>query len=76
MADSLYWDGKIHKPVKFGDPFDPHTVEGRRRAAQAPPRSATSTWRDSTTSESSAWLLSFLGQSTAFRFDLHAVHLV
>jgi hypothetical protein len=29
-----YWDGKVHKAVKFGDPFDPRTVEGRKRAAQ------------------------------------------
>jgi hypothetical protein len=29
-----YWDGKVHKPVKFGDSFDPKTVEGRKRAAK------------------------------------------
>ena len=29
-----YWDGKVHKAVKFGDPFDPRTVEGQQRAAQ------------------------------------------
>lgn len=34
MADNPYWDGKIHKPVKFGDGFGPRTVEGRKRAAQ------------------------------------------
>jgi hypothetical protein len=34
MADNPYWDGKIHKAVKFGDPFDSRTVEGRKRAAQ------------------------------------------
>jgi hypothetical protein len=27
-----YWDGKVHKAVKFGDPFDQRTVEGRKRA--------------------------------------------
>jgi hypothetical protein len=27
-----YWDGKVHKPVKFDDSFDPQTVEGRKRA--------------------------------------------
>jgi hypothetical protein len=32
MAHDPYWDGKIHKAVKFGDPFDPRTVEGRKRA--------------------------------------------
>jgi hypothetical protein len=26
-----YWDGKVHKPVKFGESFDPQTVEGRKR---------------------------------------------
>lgn len=34
MAAKPYWDGKIHKPVKFSDPFDPRTVEGRRRPAR------------------------------------------
>ena len=34
MADNPYWDGKIHKAVKFGDSFDSRTVEGRKRAAQ------------------------------------------
>ena len=34
MADNPYWDGKVHKPVKLGDPFDSRTVEGRKRAAQ------------------------------------------
>jgi hypothetical protein len=29
-----YWDGKVHKPVKFGDSFDPQTVEGRKRASR------------------------------------------
>jgi hypothetical protein len=29
-----YWDGKVHKAVKFGDSFDSRTVEGRKRAAQ------------------------------------------
>jgi hypothetical protein len=29
-----YWDGKVHRPVKLGDPFDTRTVEGRKRAAQ------------------------------------------
>ena len=24
-----YWDGKAHTQVKFGDSFDPQTVEGR-----------------------------------------------
>jgi hypothetical protein len=33
MADP-YWDGKVHKAVKFGDLFDTRTVEGRKRAAQ------------------------------------------
>jgi hypothetical protein len=32
MADNPYWDGKVHKAVKFGDPFDSRTVEGRKRA--------------------------------------------
>jgi hypothetical protein len=31
MADP-YWDNKVHKAVKFGDPFDTRTVEGRKRA--------------------------------------------
>ena len=34
MAKKQYWDGKVHKAVKFGDRFDPRTVEGRKRAAQ------------------------------------------
>ena len=34
VADNPYWDGKIHKTVKFGDPFDSRTVEGRKRATQ------------------------------------------
>ena len=34
MAKNSYWDGKVHKAVKFGDPFDPRTVEGRKRAAK------------------------------------------
>lgn len=34
MADNPYWDGEVHKAVKFGDPFDTRTVEGRKRAAQ------------------------------------------
>lgn len=34
MADNPYWDGKVHKPLKFGQPFDPLTVEGRKRAAR------------------------------------------
>jgi hypothetical protein len=33
MANNPYWDGKVHKAVKFGDPFDSRTVEGRKRAA-------------------------------------------
>ena len=33
MADNPYWDGKVHKAVKFGDPLDSRTVEGRKRAA-------------------------------------------
>jgi hypothetical protein len=33
VADNPYWDGKIHKAVKFGDRFDSRTVEGRRKAA-------------------------------------------
>jgi hypothetical protein len=33
MAKNPYWDGKVHKAVKFGDPFDSRTVEGRKRAA-------------------------------------------
>jgi hypothetical protein len=33
MENNPYWVGKVHKAVKFGDPFDPHTVEGRKRAA-------------------------------------------
>ena len=32
MAHNPYWDGKVHKAVKFGDSFDPRTVEGRKRA--------------------------------------------
>jgi hypothetical protein len=32
MADNPYWDGKVHKAVKFGDSCDPRTVEGRKRA--------------------------------------------
>jgi hypothetical protein len=34
MIDNPYWDGKVHKAVKFGDPFDSRTVEGRKQAAQ------------------------------------------
>jgi hypothetical protein len=34
MADNPYWDGKVHKAVKFGDSFDSQTVEGRKRTAQ------------------------------------------
>ena len=34
MADNLYWEGKVHKPMKFGDSFDPRTVEGRWKAAR------------------------------------------
>jgi hypothetical protein len=26
-----YWDGKVDKAVKLGDPFNPRTVEGRKR---------------------------------------------
>ena len=33
MAPNPCSDGKIHKPVKFGDPFDSRTVEGRKKAA-------------------------------------------
>ena len=33
MGKNPYWDGKVHKAVKFGDPFDPRTVEGRKRTA-------------------------------------------
>jgi hypothetical protein len=29
MAISFGQDGKIHKPVKFGNPFDSRTVVGR-----------------------------------------------
>jgi hypothetical protein len=29
---SPYWDGKVPKTVKFGNPFDTRTVEGRKRA--------------------------------------------
>ena len=32
-GENPYWDGKVHKAVKFGDPFDSRTVEGRKRAA-------------------------------------------
>jgi hypothetical protein len=32
MARHPYWDGKAHKAVKFGDSFDPRTVERRKRA--------------------------------------------
>jgi hypothetical protein len=32
MADNPYWDGKVHKAVKFGDSFDPGTVAGKKRA--------------------------------------------
>jgi hypothetical protein len=32
MANNPYWDGKVHKAVKFGDRFDSRTVEGRKRA--------------------------------------------
>lgn len=34
MADNPYWDGKIRKRVRFGDPLDPRKVEVRQRAAQ------------------------------------------
>jgi hypothetical protein len=34
MTDNPYWDGKIHKAVKFGDPFDSRTVGSVRRSAQ------------------------------------------
>jgi signal transduction histidine kinase len=34
MAANPYWDGKIQKPVKFSDLFDPRTVEGIGRAAR------------------------------------------
>jgi hypothetical protein len=34
MADNPYWDGKIHKAVKFGDPFDLRSVGGMRGSAQ------------------------------------------
>ena len=33
MAKNPYGDGKVHKPVKFGDQIDLRTVEGRTRAA-------------------------------------------
>jgi hypothetical protein len=44
MPDVSQWDRKIHKPAKFGDPFDWRTVKGqewaqlpewRRRYAEA-----------------------------------------
>jgi hypothetical protein len=31
MEKNPYWDGKFHQAVKVGDPFDPRTVEGRKR---------------------------------------------
>ena len=34
MAKNPYWDGQVHKAVKFGDRFDSRTVEGRKRAAR------------------------------------------
>lgn len=34
MVENPYWDGKVHKAVKFGDPFDRRSVEGRTRAAR------------------------------------------
>jgi hypothetical protein len=33
MADNPYWDGKVHKAVKFGDPFNSPTLEGKKKAA-------------------------------------------
>jgi hypothetical protein len=30
-----FWDGKVHKAVQFGHPFDPRTVEERKRAVRA-----------------------------------------
>jgi hypothetical protein len=26
-----YWDGKVDKAVKFGDPFNPRTAEERKK---------------------------------------------
>jgi len=34
MAHNPYWDGKVHKAVKFGHRIDSRTVEGQKRAAQ------------------------------------------
>jgi hypothetical protein len=34
MEKNSYLDGKVLKAVKFGNPFDPSTVEGRKRAAK------------------------------------------
>jgi hypothetical protein len=28
---NLYWDGRVDKVAKFGDPFNPHSIEGSRR---------------------------------------------
>ena len=39
--NNRYWDGKVHKAVKFGDGFDSRTVEGRKRAAIRVARCAT-----------------------------------
>jgi hypothetical protein len=33
MVENPYWEGKVHKAVKFGDSFDPRAVEGRKRTA-------------------------------------------
>jgi hypothetical protein len=41
MPDAPQWDGKLHKSVKFGDSFDPRSVEGRKRAARRAAQSST-----------------------------------
>jgi hypothetical protein len=33
MAENPYWDGKVHEAVKFGDSFNPRTVEDKKKAA-------------------------------------------
>jgi hypothetical protein len=63
-----YWDGKVHKAVKFGDSFDPHTVEGRkramRRAIQARrARAEVEALREERPSTFREWLFSLFGHS-------------
>jgi hypothetical protein len=51
-----YWDGKVDEAVKFGDPFDPLTVEGRKRAAQlSGPRQARQAEVEALRAEERSW---------------------